>query len=75
MYEDFTFIKEFVIITCINDWSPAANRLRVERSIHPLLDSSEFSISKNLAIAQLAASVLWLLARFLISDTMSLETC
>lgn len=61
--------------TWMSDWSPAANRLSVDNNIHPLLDSSEFSISRNFAIAQLAASVLWLLALFLISETISLETC
>lgn len=54
--------------------SPAASRFRVESSIHPLLDSSQFSISRNLAMAQLAASVLWLEARLRISDTISSDT-
>jgi len=62
-------------LTWTNETSPAARRLSAERSIHPLLDSSEFSISRNLTIAQLAASVDWLDARRRISDTIRRDTC
>ena len=55
--------------------SPAAKRFNADSNIQPLLDSSLFSISKNFTIAQLAVSVLWLLARRRISDTISLDTC
>jgi len=41
----------------------------VDKSIHPLLDSSQFSISKKLAIVLQAASVDWLDARNRISAT------
>ena len=62
-------------LTWTNETFPAARRLSAERSIHPLLDSSEFSISRNLTIAQLAASVDWLDARRRISDTIRRDTC
>lgn len=62
-------------LTSTSDWSPEANKFNADNNIHPLLDSSLFSISRNLAIAQLAASVLWLDARFLISTTINLDTC
>lgn len=63
------------LLTWTNVTSPAARRLSADRSIHPLLDSSEFSISRNLTIAQLAASVDWLDARRRISDTIRRDTC
>lgn len=53
----------------------AVSRFRVESNIQPLLDSSQFSISRNLTIAIAAASVLWLEALRRISVTISVDTC
>lgn len=53
----------------------AASRLRLVSSSHPLLASSLASISRNSAMARLAASVLWLLARRRTSFTISRDTC
>jgi len=47
------------VITWIKDASPAANKFNDDSNIQPLLDSSQFSISRNLTIAIEAASVLW----------------
>lgn len=59
----------------MRDTSPLSNKLRVAKSIHPLLVSSVVSTSRNLTMAMDAASVLWLEARLRISLTMRRDTC
>jgi len=67
--------QEEIQYTCIREVSPAASKFNADNNIQPLLDSSLFSISRNFTMAQLAVSVLWLLALLLISDTINLDTC
>lgn len=54
--------------------SPAAKRLSADKSIQPLLDSSEDPISRKLTMEQDAISVDWLEARRRISATIKADT-
>jgi hypothetical protein len=49
--------SDAVVIQSIKACPPDDNRLRAVSNIHPLLASSDELISRNLIIAQLAASV------------------
>lgn len=65
---------EETVMTSMRAGPPSDKRFSEVNNIQPLLASSTLSISRNLAIAELAATVDWLDARFLISETANRET-